>query len=409
MVATTAPGFTPRQAHTFHGNLRTTRYGWLRLTPAYSVRLVHALLERARDPAPALDPFCGTATTLLACSERGIDCDTTDINPFLLWLARAKVARYPERSLLSARRALARIVQHTASERMRPWLPPMHQIERWWSPGNLSALGRAAASLKRLTTELDKPAADLLRLGFCQALMECSNATFGHQSMSLAGGAARASGAAFVAECLERACERLELAARSALPSTRRRIKLADARRLHTLLPASHYGAVITSPPYANRMSYVRELRPYMYWLGYLTEKAQAGALDWSAIGGTWGVATSNLTRWSADPKLAVDHEGFAAQLAEIARSSPLLANYVHKYCQDMLEHVRSLAHVVRPAGSVFSVVGNSKFYDVLVPIEGILARMLEQNGFCGVEVERIRKRSSKKELYEYVVSARRR
>ncbi|WP_322490103.1 hypothetical protein [Chloroflexus sp.] len=37
---------------------------------------------------------------------------------------------------------------------------------------------------------------------------------------------------------------------------------------------------VITSPPYPNRMSYIRELRPYMYWLGYLNNGRDAGELD---------------------------------------------------------------------------------------------------------------------------------
>jgi hypothetical protein len=409
MAVATPAGFTPRQAHTFHGNLRTTRYGWLRLTPAYSVRLVHTLLERAQNPAPALDPFCGTGTTLLACSEHGVDCDTTDINPFLLWLARAKVARYAERSVEDARRALERVLAHAQSTEHEPWLPPMHQIERWWEPANLAALGRAAAELVRARATLDRPANDLLRLAFCQTLIECSNANFGHQSMSLAGGKARASGASVVTEGLERAFERVALAARVSLPRTRRRIERVDARHLHTVLPSAHYGAVITSPPYANRMSYVRELRPYMYWLGYLTDKAQAGALDWSAIGGTWGVATSNLTRWTPDPELPIRYRGFATRRAEIARHSPLLANYVHKYCQDMLEHVRSLAQVMRRSGSLFLVVGNSKFYDVVLPIQDILARMLEDNGFTDVELETLRKRSSKKELFEYLVSARRR
>src|SRR6478735_1247427 len=54
---------TPRARFTFHGNVRDTRYGWLRLTPAYSVHLVRELLEsRTLPELPVLDPFCGTGT-----------------------------------------------------------------------------------------------------------------------------------------------------------------------------------------------------------------------------------------------------------------------------------------------------------------------------------------------------------
>lgn len=395
-----------RAAHTFHGNLQTTRHGWLRLTPAYSVRLVHALLDRTSTAGPVLDPFCGTATTLLACTERRVDCDTTDINPFLLWLARAKTARYPAASLDAARRALRRIVARAQSGD-GAWLPPMHRIERWWDEATLHALGSAAAELELQRRALPPAAVNLLRLALCQAVIECSNASFGHQSMSLRASDG-AGGGEQVAACLERGFERLASAASAGLPTTRRRIALADARHLHTVLPAEHYGVVITSPPYANRMSYVRELRPYMYWLRYLEDRKEAGALDWRAIGGTWGVATSNLARWQPSPELAIDHPGFEAQRAAIAERSPLLAAYVHKYCQDMLEHARSLARVVRRGGRVFVVVGNSKFYDVVLPVQSIVGSLLEQSGFRDVGIETLRKRSSKKELYEYLVSAER-
>src|SRR5262245_48091231 len=80
---------------TFRGNLRQSRYGWLRLTPAYSVHLVGELLStlNARGER-VLDPFCGTGTTALACAERGISAETSDINPFLVWLARTKTRVY---------------------------------------------------------------------------------------------------------------------------------------------------------------------------------------------------------------------------------------------------------------------------------------------------------------------------
>jgi hypothetical protein len=41
------------------------------------------------------------------------------------------------------------------------------------------------------------------------------------------------------------------------------------------------------------------------------------------------------------------------------------------------------------------------------VPVERIYAALFERHGLGGVNVEAIRKRSSKRELFEYVVSAR--
>lgn len=35
-----------------------------------------------------------------------------------------------------------------------------------------------------------------------------------------------------------------------------------------------------------------------MYWLKFLSSGEEAGEIDWKAIGGTWGSATSKLHTW---------------------------------------------------------------------------------------------------------------
>jgi len=128
-------------------------------------------------------------------------------------------------------------------------------------------------------------------------------------------------------------------------------------------------------------MSYIRELRPYMYWLGFLDEARAAGDLDWQAIGGTWGVATSRLAQWRPDGS-HICYEGFANILQQIGRQSPLLANYVHKYFVDMATHLAHLTHVLLPGAKLFYVVGDSKFYDTLVPVEQIYESLMRWCGF---------------------------
>ena len=399
-----------REQHTFRGNLGATRHGWLRLTPAYSVRLVHDLLS-SHAHVPVLDPFCGTGTTLLTCSERGTDCDTVDINPFLVWLTGVKVASYSSAALDGARRGLERMRRAVTRSAAEAWVPPLHQIEKWWSPSTLAALSRAHRALERFAEGASAPAVDLLRVAFCQVLIRASRADFGHQSMSfqpVAAGDDRAPAEDVLAIStgLREAFERVAGAAVTALPATRRRVFAADARRLHETLPREHYGLVITSPPYANRMSYIRELRPYMYWLKYLESRTAAGVLDWQAIGGTWGSATSNLAGWRPDPGGPALPPSLGPLLAAIAATSPVLSAYVHKYFHDMGQHLPSLARVMRRGGLACFVVGNSKFYDVVVPVEQLLAEQFEASGFHRVSVETLRKRSSKKELFEYLIRA---
>lgn len=397
---------------TFKGNLKESRYGWLRLTPAYSVHLVSEILSKyPKGELNVLDPFCGTGTTALVCAEQGIVCDTTDINPFLIWLTKAKTRSYDERSIESFEHH-AKEVSHSILDLKREpsWLPDLHQIEKWWDPGVLESLGRAASRIKVLAETANDAVVDLLKVAFCRTLISQANVSFGHQSMSFK----RIDGESplftdspekVVAECWSKAF--VTIAGAAASPTLKKpRAILCDARNLTEKLEAGKYSCVITSPPYSNRMSYIRELRPYMYWLGYLHNGREAGELDWKSIGGTWGCATSNLMKWNPDADRRVSFKGFRAILKNIERQSLLLSRYVEKYFHDMASHCDELFRVVSRGGNIHYIVGNSKFYDVMLPVEAIYACLLRDAGFTKVTIHTIRKRSSKKELFEFLVSA---
>jgi hypothetical protein len=411
------PSRTPigRRDHlTFKGNLARTRYGWLRLTPAYSVHQVEELLGEDKD-ALILDPFCGTGTTALVCAERGIACDTTDINPFLVWLATAKASAYEAADVDSFMAASARVADAMRTSNGRPaWVPPLHRIDKWWDEKTVAALSQAQAAIQGLEASLSRKAANLLKVAFCRTMMDHAHVSFGHQSMSFKKKRQREGDATFlpgladhpVAGTWEQTVPMIATAARS--PIRRQpRVLLLDARDPGAGLEAEHYSRVITSPPYCNRISYIRELRPYMYWLGFLTDGRGAGELDWQAIGGTWGCATSNLTKWQPEPAAAIPYPGFEDLLRGIAARSDVLSRYVRKYFCDMAQHCQGLFRCVRPGGTVHYIVGNSKFYGVLLPAQEILASLFRAAGFTDALVQATRKRTSKKELFEYVVSAR--
>lgn len=416
-MATTQAQTPGQRGHlTFKGNLKRTRYGWLRLTPAYSVHLVSDLLESEEiADSVILDPFCGTGTTALVCAERGIACDTTDINPFLVWLAAAKARIYSARDIADFQMAAQTVAAVALRDDAPQFLPPLHQIEKWWEPITLSALARMMSRINGLAPTLDDNAIALLKIAFSRVMIDISNVSFGHQSMSFKAASDQHAAPMFdllvgrehrVLDSWTRAIADIATSALS--PIIREpQVLLCDARTLDTTLPQNRYSTVITSPPYPNRMSYIRELRPYMYWLGYLQDARSAGELDWQAIGGTWGCATSNVARWTPETNVTIPYPGFLDIIMRIDSHSPILSRYVHKYFYDMVAHIHALYKVVRPGGSIHYIVGNSKFYDVLLPVEEIFASLFTRQGFAQVHIKTIRKRSSKKELFEFIVSAR--
>ena len=166
---------------------------------------------------------------------------------------------------------------------------------------------------------------------------------------------------------------------------------------------------VITSPPYVNRMSYIRELRPYMYWLRFLNEAKEAGELDWKAIGGTWGTATSKLNSWSNEEKIPIKNiQNLTDKISQgNEKNGKLLGNYVMKYFYDMWKHFNSVYKVLNKGGKMIYIVGNSSFYGNIVPAEKWYAELMAAAGFENIEIETIRKRNSNKALFEFAVSAK--
>ena len=402
-----------QNAHlTYKGNRDVGRHGWLRLTPAYSVRLVRQHVAGLPPSAVVTDPFSGTGTTAVAAAEHGCAGQALDVNPFLVWLGRAKTASYSTDVVAQARADAAAVVKLAADRAGAAglWQPPLHRIDRWWSLGVLEALKAIRSALDELPPG---PAHDLLLVGLCRTVIATSNAAFDHQSMSF-GPTGPDDGTApddEIRPVLDTYAVQTATVIGSAavdLPG-RARIELGDSRSMDAgLAPCD---LLFTSPPYVNRMSYIRELRPYMYWLRFLDDAAGAADLDWTAIGGTWGTATSRLMSWQPSRPLPIDDRlarTTGAVERDGGRSGPVLARYVHKYFEDMALHVCAAHDAVRAGGRATYIIGNSTFYGHMVPAQDWLAVLLADAGFTDVSVRRIRKRSSKKELYEYEVTATR-
>lgn len=410
---TVARETTSQNAHlTFRANMGVGRHGWLRLTPAYSVKLVRSKVANLPAGSVVTDPFSGTGTTPLAAAEHGLLGQSLDINPFLIWLGTTKTTHFDAESL-GAIPEYTRAVLKTARSVVHDeslWQPNLFKIERWWPLSALHALKGLRHAID--TEEPPAPIIDLFNIALCRTLISCSNAAFNHQSMSFkeADDAPRLldlDESEITLAAFERELKEVSSSATLDLMGSARIVHGDSRNNFDGLEPCD---LLLTSPPYVNRMSYIRELRPYMYWLRFLDVASDAGDLDWKAIGGTWGSATSRLNDWRpSETGTPVDEQMDEVRsriAADGGKNGPLLSNYVGKYFDDMWQHFQSARNHVKPGGSVSYIVGNSTFYGHVVPAEEWYAAMLRELGFENVEVETIRKRNSNKNLYEFDVRA---
>lgn len=406
MLQTERSAVRQRSDLTYKHNKTMGRHGWLRLTPAYSVKLVKQIVAEVHRGVDILDPFSGTATTTVTAAEHGNSALSFDINPFLIWFGNAKCRPYTDLDVRNVRRGIEKAVQRVpVIVDDDNWKPPLFKIERWWSAATLEALSALRAGL---VEQFGEPAEDgagaLAWIAFCRLIIDTSAAAFNHVSMSFASETVSYE-VEHVTELFIAIVEPMLDACTDDLPGFGRVVE-ADARTIPEM--DRKFDLVITSPPYPNRISYVRELRPYMYWLRFLEDAREAGEMDWKAIGGTWGIATSRLTTWGPNghalPEILTETVDRIANSG--GKNGRLLATYVLKYFYDMHLHLSTLPNVLAPGAQLHYIVGNSTFFGCMVDTPAILAASMQQFGYHSIRSTIIRKRNSNKALYEYDLTA---
>lgn len=405
-----------RSDYTFKYNREIGRHGWLRLTPAYSIKLVQEILyhndlfeHKTFKEGMILDPFCGTATTGIVAAEMGLDSILYDINPFLVWFGNIKSENFNPDELDWIYKEVSQDLKEidfcdTKAENL--WIPPMKNIERWWNSKTLVIL----AILHRYIYEkwggvTNNGSHNLLWIAFARLIIETSAAAFNHISVSFKEFTMDYNQDAVI-NLFSDVLRMIIDSAKKKL-NGRARIINGDSRKLN--MDDCKFDLVITSPPYPNRISYIRELRPYMYWLNFLETGEQAGELDWQAIGGTWGIATSRLSSWECENK------NLSQKLYDVCskiknadnKNGETMALYVMKFFDDMYIHFSNLRRKLNNGAEINYILGNSSFYGNFVDTDNIIKDTLSYLGYSNIGSSVIRKRNCNKGLFEYKISAR--
>ncbi|MBN3036900.1 MAG: hypothetical protein JW834_00465 [Candidatus Diapherotrites archaeon] len=331
---------------TFVPNKKTPVYNWFYYKEGFSRDLVLMLLNEFR-PESCLDPFCGVGTTLLACKEHGIPSMGFDANPLAVFAARVKLRSYDPAVL---REHAARLFS----------LKPVKHEDR------VSSLVRRAFPAILLDELLSYRDAILsigdeaLRDFFLLALINASTKS----SRAFKDGAVikfRSGPLPPVRTMFKRVAKQMiKEASKSRFQEVSAEARFGDARSLP--LEDGSVGAVITSPPYLNKIEYTR-----VYSIERELFFADVPEMDVrSAIG------LDKQADFLTD-----------SDLPDIARA----------YFKDMDAVLAELYRVCMPGARVAIVVGNGCFPDRVVESDVILAELAEGKGFTADEVMCVNKR----------------
>lgn len=390
---------------------------WYRLTPSFSPSLVRYFIDsfQAGRTSLVLDPFNGRGTTLIECQKNGVPAIGFEINPLL-----QQVAEY---SLVWNQRNLKLLddfsdvlkgqmsafsnnsIEETTSA-LATTTPNIHDVFRWWKPNVLRDLivARQLASREEFS-----PVKEFLWLAVNSASTDCANIHRNHPTITFDDGHNREIDV--LASVLSRVADiKDDMESISAEELSHSGFGRVELRNACKRFPKDHWcqGAVtnvITSPPYPNRYSYVHQTRPQLHFMEVISNRSEATEIDLNTVGGTWGRATSNLTKGLIVPDRSILK--LLDYFPALSEQSTLMCNYATKYFMDMNNHIKELRDCVSDGFRGAYVVGNSRLKGVEIFTEVILSGLFELNGFRVEKILVFRKRGGRKRLYETAVVIR--
>lgn len=380
----TLPLFALRDT-VYAGNKRAPIHRWVKWIAGFSAEFAgHAIDQyvvgsRRQAEALVLDPFAGVGTTLVEAQRRGVPSVGFEINPFAVLVSRAKLgaAKVDPGALRCEieRYALALGEVEAALDAREEWLAPrrqrppgFHTRVPFYSP---AVERKVLHSLDYIDDLGDTIIADLFRLAFASTMVSYSNYTY-EPSLGSRRGAQKPN--IEQAPVADRIAAKLRDMADDVTDYTRELARLpevpaADVRHVNFFkgsdsLSAGSVDLLVTSPPYLNNYHYVRNTRPQMYWLNFISTPGDQTWLETENFGKFW-----QTVRDEAPVELDFDMPRLGNTIAELrqvtsekkgAYGGKGWANYAATYYNDSHRLVERLKRLLRPGGTAIIVVGNN-------------------------------------------------
>lgn len=354
-----------------------------RYKEAFAFRLVEEILERL-EAGPGdyvFDPFCGSGTTLLVASQRGIPAIGLDRLPVAVFIAKTLPLFFQisPGQLKETYTQLLRIV---------PQVPParvamdMNIMQKAFPDENLERLRR----WKTAIDALDSPMREVFQLLLLSILEPCSYALKDGQFLRLQRNRQVARPDEMLAHRVREAEKdllRLKALRWKAPAPEMWHVVLGDARDLNTVPFRRPPTVIVTSPPYANRYDYTRTYSLELCF-GFVQSFDELKALRHSLLRSH---IEARLEPSEEPPHPAVLEVVEVLEKMRDRLNNPNIPNMLVGYFVDMRKAIREWRRVLAPGARVALVVGNVRFEGYALPVDLILSEMAEAEGFQIVEI----------------------
>ena len=373
---------------------KESRHRWYYFKEAFSPEIVRHAISDAdlRDSAFIYDPFSGSGTTVLTALQEGFNGRGTEVNPFLRFVADAKITVSKKNKLINA---FDKVFEGSRSKAVHPLerfstfseLGEASQKRGKWlfNSSVLRAFGGAWAA-----TSLNDPAERMLtRLAAIASAMDAANAEKDGKCLRFKQSweSERYSYTDF-RNALERHRDEMvaDCAETEAMRSGSASIELGDSRGA---TPNEYFDLCVTSPPYLNSFDYTDVYRPELFLSGFVKSMEELKALRGRTL------RSHVQTKWSS-PLNSEFGQHFEETMSKLKAETHNLWNQripemVQAYFEDMSSVFLNLRSRAKQSASIWLVVSTSAYGGVEIPVDLILADVASRSGWFLREVTVLR------------------
>ena len=368
---------------------------WRHFKEAFAPELIRrAILESPIPVNTCLDPFGGSGTSALACQFLGVKPKTIEVNPYLADLIESKLSRYEP---LELSYDFGRLVK-TSYE----ILPDTETLSRC-SPATFYEPGENGRWI------FNTPIAERLSC-LLQAITSIKNASHSRLFRSLLGGVlveasniiVNGKGRRYRRNWAQRTLPHNQLddlfqtSVKTAIGDiTKHQFRKCNEytiRRGDSRILASEPEPIdlcIFSPPYPNSFDYTDVYNVELWALGYLSSKISNRELRNSTLSSHVQI----LRKYDKEPSGSITLSDVISQLI---KNREILWNknipeMVGGYFADLLKVINGVQKNLTPNGTMWMVIGDSKYAGVIIPTAKILSELLTPRGWRAIKIEPFR------------------
>ena len=376
------------------------RHRWYYYKEGFSPSLVKKAIEMLslKENDLILDPFNGSGTVTLTCSENNVPSIGLEVNPFTAFIAKTKVKTANAKQFDKA-------AEYILEKVHKPKVSPLQEFStftefsgknKWLF--NSEVLNSYYAGFLNLDNIKNKNIQALIKLALIRAIMENSNVRRDGKCLRYRNNwkDLNYNNNTYIESLKKRLCiirEDLDNDEKLNIP----KIICGDSRKILSKSLKEKFSLCITSPPYLNTFDYTDIYRPELFLGGFVNSMEELYKLRLNTI------RSHIQAKWE---KPIIDDFGtmYATAMSEILkRQNQLMHNnipiMIQAYFEDMTNILRMLRNNAKNNAELWLVVSTSAYAGIEIPVDMIIGEIGNKVGWALKEIgvlRHIRKRKTK-------------